>query len=81
DVVTGFYGLHLTNVSYRTNQELRVLTYLSAILLPMTVITGIFGTNFALTEYGRWEPFYVMLAGMGLVTAGLLVFFHWRRWL
>ena len=42
-----------------------MLTFLSAVLLPMTVLSGIFGTNFALAEYEAWEPFYVMLAGHG----------------
>src|SRR6266542_1290859 len=81
DTVTGTYGLYISNVSYRTSQELRVLTFLSAVLLPMTVITGIFGTNFRLSEYDAWEPFYVMLVGMALMTVGLLAFFRWRKWL
>ena len=38
-----------------------MLTFLSAVLLPMTVITGLFGTNFTLGEYGAWEPFYPSL--------------------
>ena len=80
DVVSGSYTLYISNVSYRTSQQLRVLTFLSAVLLPMTVITGLFGTNFTLSEYGAWEPFYAMLAGMGLIAAGMLAFFHWRRW-
>ena len=81
DIVSGSYNLYISNVSYRTSQQLRVLTFLSAVLLPMTVITGLFGTNFALSEYRAWEPFYVMLAGMGLIAAGMLAFFHRRRWL
>jgi Mg2+ and Co2+ transporter CorA len=47
----------------------------------MTVITGMFGTNFALVEYEAWQPFYLMLAGMGLTSAAMLVFFRWRRWI
>jgi magnesium transporter len=81
DIVSGSYNLYISNVTYRTSQQLRVLTFLSAVLLPMTVITGLFGTNFPLSEYNAWEPFYVMLAGMALITAGMLAFFHWRRWL
>lgn len=81
DVVTGSYNLYLTNISYRTSQQLRVLTFLSAVLLPMTVLTGIFGTNFALSEYERWEPFYLMLAGWAVITVAMLAFFRWRHWL
>lgn len=81
DTVTGSYNLYISNISFRTNQELRVLTFLSAILLPMTVITGVFGTNFKMGEYEFFEGFYVMLLGMALGTTGMLGFFKWRKWL
>lgn len=81
DVLTGAYDLYISNISERTNQQLKVLTFLSSVLLPMTVVTGIFGTNFALTEYRSWEPFYLMLVGMGLMAVGMLAFFRWRDWL
>jgi magnesium transporter len=81
DTVTGSYNLYISNVSYRTNQELRVLTFLSAVLLPMTVITGVFGTNFKMAEYDFYEGFYAMLIGMALMTAIMLGFFKWRKWL
>ena len=81
DVVTGSYNLYISNLSHRTNQQLRVLTFLSAVLLPMTLLTGIFGTNFTLKEYEFFEGFYVMLIGMTVISAGMLAFFRWRRWL
>jgi magnesium transporter len=88
DAVTGSYNLYISNMSfrlsdlsYRTNEQLKVLTFLSAVLLPMTVITGLFGTNFTLAEYNSAVPFYVMLAGMGVMSVALLVFFRWRGWL
>ena len=81
DQVTGGYTLYISNVSFRTNEQLKVLTVLSAILLPTTLITGLFGTNFKLAEYDSWQPFYVMLIGMGAIAWGMLVFFRWRRWL
>ena len=88
DAVTGSYNLYISNMSfrlsdlsYRTNEQLKVLTFLSAVLLPMTVITGLFGTNFTLSEYNSSQPFYVMLAGMGIMSVALLAFFRWRRWL
>jgi magnesium transporter len=88
DAVTGSYNLYISNMSfrlsdlsYRTNEQLKVLTFLSAVLLPMTVITGLFGTNFTLSEYNSTQPFYVMLAGMGVMSVALLIFFRWRGWL
>ena len=50
-------------------------------IIAMTVITGLFGTNFTLTEYQSWQPFYLMLAGMGVLAAGMLAYMRWRHWL
>ncbi len=84
DVVSGSYNLYISNMSHRTNEQLKVLTFLSAVLLPMTVITGLFGTNFkvpAFEDETLWPLYYVMLVGMGLVAVVMLAFFRWRRWL
>ena len=88
DAITGSYNLYISNMSFRlsdlsfrTNEQLKVLTFLSAVLLPMTVITGLFGTNFPLAEYNSAIPFYIMLAGMGVMSVALLAFFRWRGWL
>ena len=81
EIVGGSYDLYISNMSHRTNQQLKVLTYLSAVLLPMTVISGLFGTNFKLPEYDATEPFYLMLAGMALLSTFMILFFRWKRWL
>jgi magnesium transporter len=83
DIAAGAFALHLSNVGQRTNQQLRVLTFLSAVLLPIAAITGLFGTNFKLGayDYGAGEPFYVMLAGTAAIVAGMLAFFRRRGWL
>jgi magnesium transporter len=54
---------------------------LSAILMPMTLIVGLFGTNFKLAEYETARPFYVMLAGMAVLAVGMLFYFRYRHWL
>jgi len=64
-----------------TGEQLKVLTFLSAVLLPMTLIVGMFGTNFKLAEYDAVEPFYVMLGSMVLLAIGMLWFFRAKRWL
>jgi magnesium transporter len=81
DVATASINLYISTISHRTNQQLRVLTFLSAVLLPITAVTGLFGTNFKLGAYDASEPFFTMLVGMAAITAGMLVFFRRRGWL
>jgi magnesium transporter len=84
DLAAGSYDLYLSSVSFRTNEQLKVLTFLSAVLLPMSVITGISGMSFQLlvfTDERFGWMFYAALGGMGLITVGLLGYFRARRWL
>src|SRR5581483_1294641 len=44
-VVEGLEGTNESIISHRQNDVLRILTVFSVILLPLTLITGIFGMN------------------------------------
>jgi magnesium transporter len=75
----GAVQLHFSALSNRTNSIMRTLTVLTAIFLPLNLITGIFGMNFdALplihSATGVWIAFGIMLL-VG-VTLGL---FFWRK--
>ena len=61
----------------RTNDIMRVLTYFSTIMLPLTVITGLFGMNVAfpfITD--TTTAFWIIIGVMVLVTVGLFFFFE-----
>jgi len=78
----GAVQLHFSALSNRTNSIMRTLTVLTAIFLPLNLITGIFGMNFdALplihTATGVWIAFGIMLA----VGTGLGLFFWRKRYL
>ena len=68
-----------------TNNVVKVLTIISAIFLPLTLIAGIYGTNFGRgffvpgsnSDYG----FYVMAAAMASIAAGLIIVFRRKGWL
>ena len=65
----------LTN---RTNEIMRVLTYFSTIMLPLTVVTGFFGMNVDFPFAMNHTAFWIILATMAALTAGLIVFFRHR---
>ena len=66
-------------VADQTNEIVRVLTVFSAILLPLALISGIWGMNFDLIP-GDSEPwgFWTMVGGMALFAVGLWVYFSRR---
>ena len=46
DAVTSLLGAHVSVVSMRTNEVMRVLTVMASIFIPMTFVTGAYGMNF-----------------------------------
>jgi magnesium transporter len=74
--------LHFSATAHRTNEIVRTLTTITAIFMPLTLITGIFGMNFDAIP-GLHSPlgFYLTMAGMLLIALLLLAWFKARRYL
>ena len=60
----------------RTNDIMRVLTYFSTIMLPLTVIASLFGMNVGFPFTADTTAFWIILGSMALLTTGLLIYFH-----
>jgi magnesium transporter len=64
-------------ISHRQNYRLQILTVFSVLFLPLTLISGIFGMNFAFSAAG----FIAVVAVMATLFVSALAFFRWKRWL
>ncbi|HYW03481.1 MAG TPA: magnesium transporter CorA family protein [Gammaproteobacteria bacterium] len=74
--------LHFSAVAHRTNEVVRVLTVVSAIFLPLTLIAGIFGMNFQnMPELHTHYGYYASLGGMLVLAVVLLGVFRWKRYI
>ncbi len=82
DLLNGAMECYLTQLSHRTNESMRTLSAVATILLPLSLIAGIYGMNFDRLPGARhpWG-FWMMLGVMGAVAGGLLWFFRRKRWL
>jgi magnesium transporter len=63
------------------NGILRVLTAFSVIILPLTLIASIWGMNVGVPGEAGETAFWIIVAAMAAVLAGMLAFFRRRRWL
>ncbi|MFM9880806.1 MAG: magnesium transporter CorA family protein [Burkholderiaceae bacterium] len=71
--------MHFSVQGNRTNDTMRTLTALTAIFLPLNLITGFFGMNFDFLPLVKTESgFWISFAGMLLVAVVIVVLF-WRR--
>lgn len=65
-------------IGARTNEVMKVLTVFSAILLPLTLIAGIWGMNLDLPFAETPQAFRLVAAAMAVIAVGLWVYFVWR---
>jgi len=74
--------LHFSATAHRTNQVMRTLTVITAIFMPLTLITGIFGMNFEfIPGIHSASGFWWTLGAMAATALGLVGFFRARRYL
>ena len=81
EMVMGSFELVTTQTAQRTNDIMKRLTLISAVLLPAVVLAGVFGMNFHPSFFDRPEYFFVAIGLMALLGVGILAFGRWRRWL
>jgi magnesium transporter len=86
DLARGARDIYLNTLAQSTNEVTKVLTVVATLILPLTLVVGLFGMNFAGTptnmpELG-WEYAYpAVMLGMGGSALVLLVYFRQEGWL
>jgi magnesium transporter len=81
EMVSDLMQTHLSAVSNRLSETMKVLTVISTVLLPMNLLAGIYGMNFEVLPGKDFAAgFWLTLAAMGLLGAGAVVFFRRRGW-
>jgi len=88
ELASSLMDLHLSNVSMRMNEVMKVLTIIATIFIPLGFIAGLYGMNFdgQLSPWNmpelRWRYGYPFALGVMASTAiGLVFFFRHKGWL
>jgi magnesium transporter len=68
-------------LNHRVNEILRVLTAISVIVLPLTLIASIWGMNVGVPGEGDSGDFYIVIGLMVVILVGMLTYFKRRNWL
>ena len=82
DLIGDMLEIYLSSVNNRLSVEVRLLTVITIIFVPATLISGIFGMNFrAMPLLDRHDGFWVAIGTM-LAVAAIMGAIFWRRhWL
>ena len=82
DLTAGMLDIYVSSVSYRLGIIMKVLTVITTIFMPLTLITGIYGMNFEYLPGLAWHwGFFVVLGTMVATAGSMLLLFRWKKWL
>ncbi len=82
DTLNGLQDLHLSEISFRMNQVMQVLTIITTIFVPLSFLAGLYGMNFDnIPELHYKYGYFVLVAFMFVIAGGLLLWFRSKKWL
>ncbi|GAB7126489.1 magnesium/cobalt transporter CorA [Silvimonas sp. JCM 19000] len=81
DLVGSLQDTYLSLQGHRMNQQMRVLTVITTIFMPLTLIAGIYGMNFEHIPELHWRYGYFYCVGlMAMIALSLAGYFKFRKW-
>jgi magnesium transporter len=83
DRITGMLDAHLSNVSNRLNEVMKVLTVVSTTLMPLALLSGVYGMNVPLPRFpgGDALQFWWISGIMAVIIVVMLAMFRRKRWI
>jgi len=86
DILTGILDGYASTISNKLNETMKVLTIIATIMLPLTLIAGIYGMNFKNipeihSALGMQYGYFWALGLMALVAISMLLYFRRHKWI
>jgi Mg2+ and Co2+ transporter CorA len=80
--ILNLHEAYNSSLSANLNETIRSLTVIATIVLPLTLITGIYGMNFkVIPELSSPYGYYYALSLLLAVGGGMFLYFRKRRWI
>ncbi|MEX2466993.1 MAG: magnesium/cobalt transporter CorA [Gemmatimonadota bacterium] len=81
ELVSAATDLHLSGISNRMNEVMKVLTMIATIFIPLSFFAGVYGMNFEhMPELALPWAYPALLAFMAAIAIGMLGYFKRKRW-
>lgn len=81
EILAALSDTHDTLISQRMNEIIKTLTIFSVIMLPLTLLSGLFGMNVPLPGDDQPATTVAIVLVMLLVAATMLAYFRGKRWI
>ncbi len=70
---------YLSSVGNRQNETMKLLAMVGAVFLPLTLVAGIYGMNFAYMPELKWSWAYFAVLGFMGAAIGAAIWWFWKR--
>lgn len=87
DMASNLLDTHLSLVSHRMNDVMKVLTLIATTFIPLSFVAGVYGMNFDtnspwnMPELSHPYGYPILIGTMLLIFIGMLFYFRKKRWL
>jgi magnesium transporter len=81
ELLIGAFDVYMATAAQRSNDVMKALTILSAILLPAVVLAGVMGMNFKIGFFDDPANFWLAVGAMLALAVLVLATSRWRGWI
>ena len=82
DMLSGLQDLYMSEISFRMNNVMQVLTIITIVFVPLTFLAGIYGMNFVnIPELQFKDGYYILMLVMVIIACLQIVYFKKKKWL
>jgi magnesium transporter len=85
DVVASLLEIYLSSISNRMNAQMKMLTMIATIFMPLSFLTGVYGMNFEhfpeVKDWSSWTYPYGFWGLIVVVATTMLIVFKRQKWL
>ncbi|NND34956.1 MAG: magnesium/cobalt transporter CorA [Saprospiraceae bacterium] len=82
DNLTSLQDLYISELSFKTNSVMQMLTIVATIFIPLTFLVGVYGMNFDyIPELHYAYSYYILWGVMILLALIMLIYFRRKQWL
>lgn len=81
EMTNSLHEMNMSNASNEMNKTMMTLTIFSAIFIPLTFLTGVYGMNFMyMPGLNVPSAFYLFMVACVLIAGGMLLYFKFKKW-
>jgi len=81
ELIESLYQSYQSLMSNKINDVMRILTTISVIIMPLTLISGIYGMNINLPFQTSEYAFIIVIEAMLFISLVMLIFFRKKDWI